>query len=61
MTSLLAPLADGTLAWAAFSDGVLVAAATVALAVQGFPPVFPRFAIARAQGAGANVHGVRVG
>lgn len=41
---LLALLADGTLTWAPFHDSVLVATATIALAAQSLPPVFPRFA-----------------
>lgn len=48
------------LTWAAFSDGVLIAFTTVALAAQGLMPFLPGLAIARARGARANIHGIRV-
>lgn len=61
MSSLLAPLADGALTWAALGNRVLVTATAVALPTQGLPLVFLGFAIAGARGTGADVHGIGVG
>lgn len=60
MTSLLALLAYGTLARAAFGDRMLVTATAIALATQGLSSVLLGFAIAATRGASADVHSIRV-
>lgn len=61
VTHLFAPLADGVFAGTAFGDHVLIASATVALAVQGLSSILSSLSVARTGGAHADVHGIRVG
>lgn len=61
MVGLLVPLADGAFAQTSLSDGLLIAAAAIALAMQGFPPILPCLAVTGARDTCANVHSVRVG
>lgn len=58
VTSLLAPLTDGTFAWATLGNGMLIASAAIAFATYGFPPVLPCFPVAGTSS--ADVHGIRV-